>query len=114
MFKLFKDLTRPPERLDTPSTPQTQTPPTSAPPSLSYTARQRTRPLPDQGNGEQSKSASAKAPVVEEVEETEEDAKKVVELLKGLETADETMSIVEVSQPKFGVDQADAGSSSPR
>jgi hypothetical protein len=36
-----------------------------------------------------------KAP--EEVEETEEDAKKVVELLKGLEAAEELMTIVEVS-----------------
>jgi len=97
MFKLFKDLTRPPERLDQPSTPKATTPPTSAPSSLSYTARQRTRPLPDQSNGEQGKSGPAKAPVVEEVEETEEDAKKVVELLKGLETAEEMMSIVEVS-----------------
>jgi hypothetical protein len=97
MFKLFKDLTRPPERLDQPSSPApAQTPTPSASPSVGYAARQRTRPLPDQSNGTPTKPAGGpKAP--EEVEETEEDAKRVVELLKGLETAEELMTIVEVS-----------------
>lgn len=108
MFKLFKDLTRPPERLDQPS-PAPQTPPISAPSSLGYAARQRTRPLPTPtdgagaapaGSGEASKSGDVNgtaAPVVTEVEETDEDAKKVVEYLKGLEGAETVMTVVEVS-----------------
>lgn len=106
MFKLFKDLTRPPERLDQPS-PAPQTPPVSAPSSLGYTARQRTRPpiqptdgAAPSGPGETSKNGNGNgttAPVVAEVEETDEDAKKVVEYLKGLEGAETVMTVVEVS-----------------
>jgi hypothetical protein len=100
MFKLFKDLTRPPERLDQPTSPspaQSSTVPPSAPPSVGYAARQRTRPLPDQANGTPTKPGAGGPKAVEEVEETEEDAKKVVELLKALEAAEELMTIVEVS-----------------
>lgn len=101
MFKLFKDLTRPPERLDSPSPPP-QTPPVSAPPSLGYAARQRTRPLPQTDGAGPSRVGSKNAngttsAVVTEVEETEEDAKKVVEYLKGLEGAETVMAVVEVS-----------------
>jgi hypothetical protein len=102
MFKLFKDLTRPPERLDSTapaSTPAPTTPPISAPSSLGYTARQRTRPpLPAQPNGAQSTpAAGAGAIAVEEIEETEEDAKKVVQLLRSMDDADGVMAVVEVS-----------------
>jgi hypothetical protein len=100
MFKLFKDLTRPPERLDQPPSPspaQSSTVPPSAPQSVGYAARQRTRPLPDQANGTPTKPGAEVPKAPEEVEETEEDAKKVVELLKALEAAEELMTIVEVS-----------------
>lgn len=101
MFKLFKDLTRPPERLDQPSSPspaQTSNVPAPAPPSVGYAARQRTRPLPEKSNGTPAKPGAEGPKRPEEVEETEEDAKKVVELLKSVETAEELMNIVEVSQ----------------
>jgi len=101
MFKLFKDLTRPPERLNQPSSPtpaQAATLPTSAPPSVGYAARQRTRPLPDQNGGTPTKSAAEGPKVPDEVEETEEDSKKVVELLKELDVAEELMNIVEVNE----------------
>jgi hypothetical protein len=100
MFKLFKDLTRPPERLDSPSAPApAQSPPVSASSSLGYTARQRTRPpLSNQSQGDaKSGGPGGPIPVVEEVQETDEDAQKVVELLKTLETAEEVMAIVQVS-----------------
>jgi len=99
MFKLFKDLTRPPERLNQPTPPSPpSTAPPSAPASVGYAARQRTRPLPDQTNGTPTKSGAGGPKAVEEVEETDEDAKKVVELLKALEAAEELMTIVEVSR----------------
>jgi hypothetical protein len=100
MFKLFKDLTRPPERLDQASTSTPQTPPVSAPSSLGYTARQRTRPpLPNQsnGDGEHSKGAGVSQPAaVAEIQETEEDAQKVVQLLRSIEGANAVMTVVEV------------------
>lgn len=106
MFKLFKDLTRPPERLDQP-TPAPQTQPISAPSSLGYTARQRTRPLPPPTDGagpsgETSKNGNGNGngtvpAVAVEVEEVDEDAKKVVEHLKALDGADTVMAVVEVS-----------------
>ena len=113
MFKLFKDLTRPPERLDQPTSPspaQSSTVPSSAPPSVGYAARQRTRPLPDQANGTPTKAGAGGPKAVEDVEETEEDAKKVVELLKGLEAAEELMNIVEVSLLLYILSKYDLGS----
>lgn len=100
MFKLFKDLTRPPERLDqspnSGATATPATPPISAPSSLGYTARQRTRPpLPAQSNGEQANPATGAG--VQEIQETDEDAQKVVQLLKSMEPADTVMTVVEVN-----------------
>lgn len=104
MFKLFKDLTRPPERLDQPSSAP-QTPPVSAPSSLGYAARQRNRSVIPPLDGQapppaaaQNGGASAQPPpAAREVEEEDVNAIKVVEYLRGLDSAENVMSVVEVS-----------------
>lgn len=102
MFKLFKDLTRPPERLDQPSS-ASPTPPISAPSSLGYAARQRNRPsIPPtevSAPSDASRDVGPKAaPMVQEVEEVDEDAKKVMEYLENLDKSEGVMSVVEVSR----------------
>ena len=95
MFKLFKDLTRPPE----PLSPR----PTAAEgvQTTSYTPRQpRGRsPGPSTLRTPLSGPDSTTTNPEKEVEEKDEDAKRVVELLKALEKGGQngTMHIVEVS-----------------
>jgi hypothetical protein len=104
MFKLLKELTRPPVTLAPPPSDSSS----SLSPHTTYTPRQRSRSIIGSSGGASRDEAStptggpsrvpepAKPKV--EVEETEEEAKKVVELLKTLETSTEggVMSIVEV------------------
>lgn len=107
MFKLFKDLTRPPESLSAPSLNQ----PTSY--STTYAARQRAKsPSPalhtpgstgsTPPRGRSRANTLVKKEEVEkkeEVVETDQDALKVVELLRSVETGnegDEVMFYVEV------------------
>ena len=112
MFKLLKDLTRPPASLTVPSPAEHGTP--TNPP---YTPRQRGR-SPSGGSAVASSSSGPGAPArgasltrqdgspkalrkAEEVDETDEDSLKVIKLLKVLDEAGSgdggVMLIVEVS-----------------
>ncbi len=105
MFKLFKDLTRAPEPLNRAPTNESSQVNTLQQP---YTPRQRNRsPTPglpttyvssETANGRRASVARPVEAVKEEVE-TDEDALKVVELLKQIEEAGtRVMTYVEVSR----------------
>jgi hypothetical protein len=107
MFKLLKDLTRPPVSLAPP--PQLHDPSASLSPNTTYTPRQRSRSLigssggvsrdePSRNGVNGGKDIEVRAKVIEE---TGEEAKRVVELLKSLEAPAEPgyMYLVEVRRP---------------
>ena len=95
MFKLFKDLTRPPEPLS--PRPHADTSPISTP----YAARQprngASTTVPGAPGAVSSATAANAVPAkVVEVDETDENAKTVVELLHKLEAGGDMMHYVEV------------------
>lgn len=99
MFKLFKDLTRPPEPL-APRPVHSDASPISTP----YAVRQARGGAPNATPGSAGTTATLPTPAtvpnplkVVEVDETDENAKTVVELLRKLETAGDMMHYVEVS-----------------
>ena len=108
MFKLFKELTRPPEPLIASSNTSNAASGSRTPPSLVYTPRQRSRSISaglakalEAQSGRQAQGSTAAAASAKENEdaiETDEDAKKVVELLKDLDESQGIMSLVEVSK----------------
>lgn len=114
MFKLFKELTRPPEPLIANPSHSAGGSGGESPANLAYTPRQRgrslstslTRALEGQASqtsgtkvveGTKSAANQNDHKTEEDAVETNGDAKKVVELLKDLDESQGVMSLVEVS-----------------
>jgi len=103
MFKLFKDLTRPPE----PLSPRPSIVAESSQSSLPYTPRQGRGATPNPVSPDPAVLPTPAAIVepkkVVEVEESDANARTVAELLKKLEGGGDVMHYVEVSCSVYGV-----------